>query len=64
MEVERRREVDDGADGVDENASVVLDEVRVLGLDEETDVVVVLLYAVAQCQADVVGLRRGRRAGD
>ena len=54
VEVEGRRQVDDVAYGVDVDTAVVLDEVGVLRLDEETDVVVVFLDAVAQVQSDVV----------
>ena len=54
MEVERRGNIGDVADGVDVDATVVLDVVGVLRLHEDTHVVVVLLLPVAEHEADVV----------
>ena len=54
VEIEGRRQVDDVANGVDVDATIVLNEVRVLRLHEETDVVVVFFHAVTQVQSDVV----------
>ena len=56
MEVECWREIGHIANGIDIEASVVLNEVRVLGLDEEADVVVVLLLVVAQRHPQIMGI--------
>ena len=47
MEVKCWREIGDITDGVDINATIVLDVVGVLRLDEDTDVIVVFLMPVA-----------------
>ena len=56
MEVERRGDVGDVADGVDVDATVVLDVIGVLRLHEDTYVVIVFLLPVAEHKADVVGV--------
>ena len=56
MVIDCRREVYDVADGIDIDASVVLNEVGALWLEQHTHVVVVLFLPVAQGQTDVVGV--------
>ena len=56
MEVERRGEVRHVAHSVNIASTIVLNEVRVLGLYEDAHVVVVLLLPVAQRQSGVVGV--------
>ena len=56
VEVKCRRQVGDVADGVDVDPTVVLNVVRVLGLHEEAQVVVILLLFVAQHEPQVVGV--------
>ena len=54
VEVYRWSKIGDIADGVHVDAAVVLDEIGVLGLHEDTDVIVVLLLPVAQGETDVM----------
>ena len=56
VEIECRRKVGYITHGIYIHTTVVLDKVRVLGLNQETDVVIVLLDTVAQVQAHVVGI--------
>ena len=56
MEVERRREVGNDAHGIDVDAPVVLYEVGALRLDEDANVIVVFLLAVAQGEPQVMGV--------
>ena len=55
-EVERRRNVDDVAHGVDANALVILDEARALRLHHDADVEVILLTYDAQHELELVNV--------
>ena len=54
VKIQRRREINDVTDSINIDATIVLNEIRVLRLYQETNVVVVLLLPVAQSQTDVV----------
>ena len=56
MEIERGGNVGDIADGIDIDATVVLDIVGVLRLYQDTHVVIVLLFPITEHKADVVGV--------
>ena len=56
MEIERRCQVGNSTDGVDILSPVVLDEVGMLGLYEESDVIVVFLHPMSQGEAEVMGI--------
>ena len=56
MEVERRCQVGDITDSIDIDTSVVLNEVRVLGLYKESYIEVIFLHIVTQGHAQVMGV--------
>ena len=56
MIVERRCEVGDIADGINMNATIVLNKAGMLRLHEETDVVVVFFFAMTERKSHIMGV--------
>ena len=56
VEVECWREVGDITHGIDINAAIILNEVRVLRLEQEPDVVIVLLNTMAKIDTGIVSI--------
>ena len=56
MEVEGWRQIGHITNGIHINATIVLYEIRVLGLNEESDIVIVFLDLMTEGETQVVGI--------
>ena len=56
VEIEGWREIGHVTDGIDIHTTIVLNEVRMLWLHQESHIIVVFLLPVTQGQTDVVGI--------